>query len=207
MDIGVLGGTFDPIHFGHLKIAEEARMRLSLVKVLFIPAGRPALKTGRIMMPARHRTEMVKLAIAGKPYFELSPLEVDRPGVSYTVDTLALLQKQLGAEAKIFFIAGMDSLLELPEWKEAAKLVKLCHLVVVPRTGFEKPDLKALEASIPGLTRRVIYLDIETVDISSTDIRRRVARGLSIHNLVPDEVERYIGKHKLYRSEPSPTSA
>lgn len=199
MDIGILGGTFDPIHLGHLKIAEEARRQLNLSKVLFIPAGRPPLKKDGVIMSARHRTEMVRLAITGKPYFDLSALEVDRPGVSYTVDTLALLQKQLGAKTGLFFIAGMDSLLELPEWREAARLVKLCHLVVFPRPGFEKPDLKILEASIPGLTRGVVWLDMEPVDISSTDIRRRVAQGISIHDKVPAAVARYIKEHGLYR--------
>ncbi len=199
MDVGVLGGTFDPIHLGHLKIAEEARQQLGLDRVLFVPAGRPALKTDRIITPAHHRTEMVRLAIAGKPYLELSALEVDRLEVSYTVDTLASLQKQFGVEAKLFLIAGMDSLLDLPEWREAARLVKLCRLVVFPRTGYKKPDLKALEASIPGLTKSVALLDMEPVDISSTDIRGRVVRGLPIHELVSRAVERYIKEHGLYR--------
>ena len=199
MDVGVLGGTFDPIHLGHLKIAEEARQQLGLDRVLFVPAGRPALKTDRIITSAYHRTEMVRLAIAGKPYLELSALEIDRLEVSYTVDTLVSLQKQFGAEAKPFFIAGMDSLLDLPEWREAARLVKLCRLVVFPRTGYKKPDFKALEASIPGLTRSLVLLDMEPVDISSTDIRGRLARGLPIHEMVPKAVERYIEKHKLYR--------
>ena len=199
MDVGVLGGTFDPIHLGHLKIAEEARQQLGLDRVLFVPAGRPALKTDRIVTPAYHRTEMVRLAIAGKPYLELSALEIDRLEVSYTADTLASLQKQFGAEGKLFFIAGMDSLLDLPEWREAARLVKLCRLVVFPRTGCNKPDLKALEAFVPGLTRSLVLLDMEPVDISSTDIRGRLARGLPIHEMVPKAVERYIEKHKLYR--------
>jgi nicotinate-nucleotide adenylyltransferase len=184
---------------GHLKIAEEARRQLGLDWVLFVPAGRPALKTDRIITPAHHRIQMVRLAIAGKHYFELSALEVDRPGVSYTVDTLASLQKQFGAEAKLFFIAGMDSLLELPEWREAVRLVNICRLVVFPRAGYKKPDLKAMEASIIGLAKSMALLDMEPVDISSTDIRRRVAQGMSIHGLVPAAVERYIKAHRLYR--------
>ena len=199
MDVGVLGGTFDPIHLGHLKIAEEARRQLALDRVLFVPAGRPALKTDRIITPAHHRIQMVRLAIAGKPYFELSALEVGRPGASYTVDTLVLLRERLGMEAKIFFIAGMDSLLELPEWRETARLVKLCRLVVFPRAGYKKPNLKILEASIPGLIRSVIWLDMEPVDISSTDIRGRVARGLPIRSMVPDAVEIYIKEHQMYQ--------
>ena len=199
MNIGVLGGTFDPIHSGHLVIAEEARLRLRLAKVLFVPAGQPWLKTGRNITPAAHRVEMVKRAIAANPYFELSTVEVDRPGPSYTVETITILQQQLGAEARIFFLVGWDSLAELPEWKEPAKLIQLCKLVAVTRPGFSRPDLKALESSVPGVTQSVIWLDIPPVDISSSDIRNRVAQGLSIHGLVPEEVESYIKEQKLYR--------
>jgi nicotinate-nucleotide adenylyltransferase len=201
MDIGVLGGTFDPIHSGHLIIAEEARIRLKLAKILFVPAGQPWLKTGRAIAAVSHRVEMVKLALVGNPYFELSTIEVDQAEPSYTVDTLAILRRQLGTEAKIFFILGWDSLAELPQWKEPAKLIQFCKLVAVTRTGFSTPDLKAMEASVPGVTRSVVWLDMPPIDISSTDIRKRVALGLSIHGLVPNEVERYIKEQELYRGE------
>jgi len=199
MDIGVLGGTFDPVHAGHLVIAEEARLRLSLARVIFVPAGQPWLKTGRTITPAVHRVEMVRQAIAAKPYFELSIIEVDRPGPSYSVETITILQQQLGAEARFFFLVGWDSLAELPQWKEPDRLIQLCKVVAVTRPGFSRPDLKALESSVPGVTQSVVWLDIPPVDISSSDIRKRVAQGLSIHDLVSDEVESYIKEKKLYR--------
>ena len=199
MNIGVLGGTFDPVHAGHLVIAEEARLRLSLARVIFVPAGQPWLKTGRTLTPAVHRVEMVRQAIAAKPYFELSIIEVDRPGPSYSVETITILQQQLGAEARFFFLVGWDSLAELPQWKEPDRLIQLCKVVAVTRPGFSRPDLKALESSVPGVTQSVVWLDIPPVDISSSDIRKRVAQGLSIHDLVSDEVESYIKEKKLYR--------
>ncbi len=199
MDIGLLGGTFDPIHSGHLIIAEEARLKLRLARVLFVPAGQPWLKTGRTISPAAHRVEMVRGAIATNPHFELSTVEVDRPGTSYSVETIAILQQQMGAEATIFFLVGWDSLAELLQWKEPAKLIQLCKLVAVTRPGFSRPDLKTLEASVPGVIQSVIWLDIPPVDISSSDIRKRVAQGLSIHGLVPEGVESYIKEQKLYR--------
>lgn len=199
MKIGVLGGTFDPIHSGHLVIAEEARLRLSLAKVLFVPAGQPWLKTGRTITQAARRVEMVRLAIAARPYFELSSVDIDRPGPSYSVETIIILQQQLGAEAKIFFLVGWNSLAELPQWKEPGRLIRLCKVVAVTRPGFSRPDLKALESSVPGVTQSVVWLDMPPVDISSSDIRKRVAQGLSIHGLIPDEVEVYINEKKLYR--------
>lgn len=199
MNIGVLGGTFDPIHSAHLVIAEEARLRLGFAKVLFVPAGNPWLKTGRKITPASHRVEMVKRAIASDPYFELSTVEVGRPGPSLSVDTVAILQRQIGADAVLFFLVGWDNLVGLPQWKEPDRLVRLCKLVAVTRPGFSRPDLKALESSVPGVSGSVVWLDIPPMDISSSAIRDRVAQGLSIHGLVPDEVGSYIKENKLYR--------
>jgi nicotinate-nucleotide adenylyltransferase len=201
MNIGVLGGTFDPIHSGHLIIAEEARLKLSLAKVLFVPAGQPWLKTNRTITPANHRIEMVKRAIGTNSYFELSTVEVDHPRPSYSLETIIILQRQLGAEVRIFFLVGWDSLAELPKWKEPAKLIQLCKLVAITRPGFSRPDLKALESSVPGVTQSVVWLDIQPIDISSSDIRDRVAQGLSIHGLVPEGVESYIKEEKLYRKQ------
>ena len=200
MNIGILGGTFDPIHIGHLVVAEEARMKLGLSEVLFVPAGQPWLKQGRDITPAVHRVEMVRRAIADNPYFKLSTLEVERPGPSYTVDTLTLLHKQAGSAASLFFILGRDTFAELPLWKEPTKVIQLCRLVVPPRLGSR--DLKHLNATIPGLLDRVIQLDMPVIGISSSDIRQRIAQGLPIRYLVPAEVEKYIAEHKIY-----PTSA
>jgi nicotinate-nucleotide adenylyltransferase len=199
MNVGVLGGTYDPIHSGHLVIAEEARRKLELNRVIFVPTGQPWLKTNREITPAVHRLEMVRRAVNGKDNFELSTVEVDRPGPSYSVDSIAILKQQLGAEVKVFFLIGWDSLAELPQWHEPTRLIKLCKLVAVTRPGLSRPDLKLLESSIPGITENVVWLDIPPIDISSSDIRDRVAQGLSIHDLVPEVVESYIKENKLYR--------
>jgi nicotinate-nucleotide adenylyltransferase len=196
VNIGVLGGTFDPIHIGHLVVAEEARLKLGFKEVLFVPAGQPWRKLDRNITPAGHRVEMVRRAIAGNPYFKLCTLEIERPGPSYTVDTLTMLRKQLGSEASLFFIIGRDTLAELPLWKEPKKLVQLCRLVVAPRLGSK--DLKHLETSIPGLLDQVIQLDMPVIGISSSGIRQRIAQGLSIRYLVPAEVEKYITEQKIY---------
>lgn len=198
MNIGVLGGTFDPIHNGHLAMAEEVRSRLDLAVILFVPAGQPYLKIDSPVSPAEHRVQMVRLAIADKPHFKLSTTEVERPGATYTVDTMAELKSQLGAENDLFFILGWGSLAELPQWKEPSRLITLCRLVVVPRPGYPRPDLKALEALIPGLSQRVILMDKPEMDISASEIRDRVAQGLSISHLVPEPVASYIKEHKLY---------
>jgi len=198
MNIGVLGGTFDPIHNGHLLMAEEVRARLNLAEILFVPAGQPALKVASPILAAEHRVQMVRLAIADKPCFKLSTMEIERPGPSYTVDTIAELQAQLGAGNELFFILGWDNLAQLPQWKEPSQLIKLCCLVVAPKPGYPPPDLKALEAIIPGLSQRVMLMDKPEIDISASVIRDRVARGLSIRHLVPEPVNRYIKQHRLY---------
>jgi len=196
VNIGVLGGTFDPIHIGHLVVAEEARIKLELREVLLVPAGQPWLKLDRNITAAVHRVEMVRRAIADNPHFRLCALEVERPGLSYTVDTLTMLRKQLGSEASFFFILGRDTLAELPLWKEPEKLVQLCRLVVAPRLGSK--DLKHLETAVPGLLDKVIQLDMPVIGISSSGIRHRIAQGVSIRYLVPPEVEKYIREQRIY---------
>jgi len=199
MKIGVLGGTFDPIHIGHLKVAEEVTARLNLSEIIFMPAGQPWLKGDNPISLAEHRVEMVRLAIAGKPYFKLSTIEIDRAGPTYTVDTMAELRRQLGSGHELFFILGWDNLIQLPQWQEPSRLVKLCRLVAVPRVGYPDIDLSSLDAAIPGLSQRVFLLDSPRVDINASIIRQRVAQGLSIHHLVPEPVERYIKQHRLYK--------
>jgi len=198
MSIGILGGVFDPIHKGHLLVAEAAKDRLNLGVVLFVPAGQPWLKTNSSILDAEHRVQMVRLAIADKPYFKLSTMEIERDGPSYTVDTITGLRGQLGAEEEIFFILGWDNLAELPRWREPSRLIEMCHLVAVPRPGYPRPVLKALERAVPGLSQRVLLMDEPNIDISASEIRDRVAQGLSINHLVPAPVERYIKEHKLY---------
>jgi nicotinate-nucleotide adenylyltransferase len=198
MKTGILGGTFDPIHKGHLAVAEEVRLRLNLDEVLFIPVGQPWRKAGSPILPAEHRVKMVRLAIAGRPAFNLSTIEVDREGPSYTVDTLEGLQSARGGEDELFFIVGWDSLDDLPSWKAPEQIVRLCLLVAVPRPGCFPPDLDALENSIPGISERIILLDRPEIDVSASQIRGRVASGLPISGLVSEAVEVYIREHGLY---------
>ena len=198
MNIGVLGGTFDPIHMGHLIVAEEIRGQLDLAEVLFVPAGEPWLKTNNSISSAEHRVQMVRLAIADEPAFKLSTIEIERAGPSYTIDTIAQFNSQMGAGDKLFFILGWDNLMQLPQWREPSRLVQMCSLVAVPRVGYPSPDLNTLEAAISGLSQGVILLHTPQIEISSSEIRSRVARGLSIHHLVPEPVEKYIREHNLY---------
>lgn len=198
MRLGVLGGTFDPIHLGHLRVAEEVSAKLSLGEVIFMPAGQPWLKENNAISSAEHRREMVRLALADKTNFRLSTMEIDRPGPTYTVDTITELRRGLGATDELFFILGWDNLTQLPRWHEPSRLIKLCRLVAVPRVDYPPPDLKSLDAAIPGLSQRVILLDSPRIDINASEIRGMVGKGLSIHNLVPEAVEGYIKKHGLY---------
>ena len=198
MNIGVMGGTFDPIHKGHIIMAEEVRAQLNLDEVIFVPAGQPWLKADIPVSPAEHRLQMVSLAIADRPYFKLATLEIERDGPSYTVDTITELQGRLGTGVALFFVLGWDSLSQLPQWRDVSRLIRLCRLVAVPRPGYSLPDLKSMEASIPGLSKQLIVLDKPHIDISASDIRERVAQGLSIRHLVPKAVDEYIRQNKLY---------
>jgi len=198
VNIGVLGGTFDPVHKGHLAIAEGVRDRLSLAEVLFMPAGKPWLRVESPVSAAEHRVQMVRLAITDKPYFKLSAIEIERTGPTYTVDTIAELQAQFGAAAELYFILGWDSFYELPRWREPSRLVKMCHLVAVPRPGYPPPELSSLEAAVPGLKDSAIILNLPEIDISASKIRNRVAQGLPIEHLVPEPVAKYIREHGLY---------
>lgn len=198
MGIGVIGGTFDPIHIGHLIIAEEARVQLGLERVIFIPAGLPPHKLDWEISQAEHRLAMVELAIASNPRFSISRIDIERSGPCYTVDTIELLQKELGPGEEVHFIIGSDSLSEILTWHEPERLINLCYLAVVKRPGYEV-DLEELEELLPGISSRVRFIDAPLVGVSSTDIRRRVREGLSIKYQVPEKVEEYIYKHGLYR--------
>ena len=199
--IGVLGGTFDPIHTGHLIVAEDVREKLGLSEVLFVPAGKPwlKLKEEKTITDGEHRLAMVRLAIKGNPFFKVSTMELDRPGPSYSIDTILELKNKLGPAVEIYFIAGPDALAELPRWKEPARLIEACRVVGIGRPGYAKVDLSVLDMAVPGVAKRIMMLDVPQIDISSKEIRKRVARGLSIRHLVPKAVEKYIQKYKLYR--------
>jgi nicotinate-nucleotide adenylyltransferase len=196
--IGVIGGTFDPIHYGHLAAAEEARVKVELERVIFVVAGLPPHKLDEEVTPVEHRLAMVGLGIESNSYFEISRVDIERPGPSYTVDTMSILQEQWGEETELFFVMGLDSLVELPTWHEPQRLVRLCRLIAVRRPGF-RADLAQLEATVPGISSRLQIIDMPEVDISSTDLQRRVREGLPIKYQVPDKVERYIEEHRLYR--------
>ncbi len=199
MRVGILGGTFDPIHLGHLVAAQEVLYDLQLDRVLFVPAGEPPHKQPGGASPATHRARMVELAIASNPGFGLSLVDVKRPGKSYTVDTLRILQEELGPSAQLFFIVGMDSLAELPTWKDPAQLISLCRLVVVNRPPYPPVDVSLLEETVPGISSRVDTVNMPGIAIAASDLRRRVARGAPIKYQVPEPVEQYILENGLYR--------
>ena len=198
--LGLLGGTFDPPHYGHLLAAQEVAWRLHIDRVLFLPARQNPLKRGEPSSSARDRCEMVALAIADNPTFELSRLDLDRPPPSYTADLLRALQSP---EHELFFLLGADILPELPKWREPREILQLARLVVVNRPGAPSPDLDSLEAVLPGVQERAEHVRIPGVDVSSHEIRKRVAAGKPIRYLTPPAVERYIMERRLYR-RPTP---
>jgi nicotinate-nucleotide adenylyltransferase len=208
--IGVLGGTFDPIHVGHLALAEEAREALGLEQVRFIPAGAPWQKADRDVSPVEHRLAMVELAIAGAPRFAASRLEIDRPGPTHTADTLEALgraERDAGREPDLWFLLSTEAIRGLATWHEPDRVLRLARLAVAPRPTPGGPrgltnDARAAfeEVGLPGLELgdRVVMLDGPWLDVSSSAIRDRVRAGRSIRYLVPDAVAAYIGDHGLY---------
>lgn len=196
-----MGGSFDPPHYGHLIIAETVREALDLDVVMFMPAGQQPLKTDRFTLTAGDRVEMVRLAIEGNPGFSLSTLEAERPGSSYTVDTLRELRARWGgAQPAVWFIVGADSLASLPRWRDPPGIMALARMAVVRRPDVEV-DMAALTERIPGIENGVDWIDAPLVDISSTEIRRRAMEGRSIRYRVPERVREYIERHGLYRSQ------
>ena len=200
MRVGVFGGTFDPIHLGHLAVARSIQSSLGLDNVIFVPAGQPWLKADTPVSRVKDRVQMLRLALARRRAFELSTIEADRPGPSYTVDTIETLQRQLGSDADLFFLLGSDALMDIARWKEPQRLIQLCQLVAFARPGFGLPTMEALEAAVPGISLRVVFAEVPQVNIRATDIRCRIAEGRSIQRLVPRAVERYILEHGLYEA-------
>ncbi|MBI5652916.1 MAG: nicotinate-nucleotide adenylyltransferase [Chloroflexi bacterium] len=197
--IGVLGGTFDPPHNGHLAIAQNALTQLDLAQVVFAPTHLPPHKIHNHITPIEHRVEMVRRAIAPFPRFVLSRVDVDRAGPTYTVDTLKILRAGWDQAAEIFFIMGLDSLANLLTWHQPEKIIALCKLAVFARPGFDA-DLDPLESRLPGLRARVVFLQSAPLDIAASDLQMRVRAGLSIAQFVPESVAAYIAAQGLYRA-------
>jgi nicotinate-nucleotide adenylyltransferase len=194
--LGILGGTFDPPHVGHLVLAENARVQLALDRILFVLAGQPPHKPRQPITGGVRRAEMVEAAIAGNDAFCVSRVDLERPGPHYTVDTLALLHDR-HPDAEFFFLMGGDSLEEFPHWRDAPGILRQTRLAVMPRWG-ARPDMERLERAVPGISQRLSWLDVPTLDISSTELRRRVRQDLPLRYLVPAAVETYIQALGLY---------
>lgn len=191
MKLGVLGGTFDPIHNAHLLLAEQAREQLGLKKVFFIPAGDPWRKAFRRVVPAQHRLAMTQLAVKDDPGFLVDDCEIKRQGPTYTADTLRDLHKR-HAKDELYLLLGEDALADLPFWRDPESIAEEAHIVSAPRGGVVLPEL-------PFDADRVVRIKMPYLEISSTDIRARAKAGKSLRYLVPDAVADYINEHKLYR--------
>ena len=195
--IGIMGGTFDPIHNGHLIIAENSRINFNLEKILFIPTGLPAHKIENEITYSDYRYEMVLLSINSNPYFTVSPMEIERMGITYTIDTIKNLQK-LNKNAEYYFIMGEDSLYNFHKWKDYRELLNICKFIVAKRKN-ENSKLEERIKELNNICENSIYLlESPMIDISSTDIRERIIQNKPIKYLVPEAVELYIKKHGLY---------
>lgn len=199
MKIGILGGTFDPIHLGHLATAETVREIFSLDEILFIPAARPPHKVKNHVTPEVHRLMMTYLATKSNEKFQVSPMEILRDGLSYTLNTINELHKKFGASTELFFIIGADSLKDLPTWYHSRELVSTCHFIATTRPNVEVnfDDVKKFFGELGQ--KNIHQVTTPGIEISSTEIRRRVKQGLSIKYLVPEVVEEYILKEQLYK--------
>lgn len=196
MRIGIMGGTFDPIHMGHLAIARAAAEQLDLDRVLFIPTGNPNFKQGRRIAPAHDRARMVELAIADEPLFEVDGREVERPGVTYTIETLQELRES-HPDDSLFLILGADSAATLPKWKKTDEIAGMCTIVVAQRPGY--PSVSANDTALGGLIAyNVEVVDAPRIDVSSSSVRERIACGDPFQELVPQGVSEYIVEHNLY---------
>jgi nicotinate-nucleotide adenylyltransferase len=205
--VGILGGTFDPVHIGHLAVGEEAREALGLDEVLFVPAGLPPHKQDRVITPAHHRVAMLELAIRDNDRFSLSRVEIDRAGPSWTVDTVAALvadAERAGTAIDVTLILSAESWAGFAGWRSPERLLSLCRIAVVPRAGFDvsppraTPAAAGVEPNGPASRQAVQFLDGPRLRVSSSEIRARLAAGRSVRYLVPDAVIRYIGDHGLY---------
>lgn len=195
MRLGVLGGTFDPVHVGHLALGRVARDQLALDQVLFVPAGQPWRKPDREITPDEHRLAMVRLAVEGESAFAVSTMELEREGPSYTADTLEAVHRER-PDDELFFIVGQDALADLPHWVRPERIIELARLAVARRPGAPAVPADALR----GLRERVVWLEMPPLDVSATEIRRRLRKGESVDGMLPPAVEVYIRENRLYRT-------
>ncbi len=225
--LGLLGGSFNPVHNGHLAIARQTREALGLDRILFIPTSHPPHKPNDNLAPTQDRYEMVRLAIASDPYFAISDVEIRRPGKSYSIDTIRLLQQEYGAQTQLLFLIGLDAFLDFPSWRKPLTLLELCPFVVLSRPGqsFRSLSTVALLPPIPQSSladldagrisqfeaplgkQRLICLQLPPCAVSASDIRARIRRGLPVANLLPPLVESYILQHHLYQEERDRTNS
>lgn len=200
--IAIMGGTFDPIHHGHLVAAEAVRHRFKVDKVIFMPAGQPAHKTNKKVTHNEHRYLMTVLATMRNENFEVSRIEIDRPGLTYTIDTIEALKKLCRPDVRLYFITGADAIHQIMTWKEPERLLQLCDFVAVTRPGYDTSKLYADVGKIrEKYSSRIHYMEVPALAISSSDIRERARRGEPIKYLLPQEVEDYIHKFGLYQDE------
>jgi len=199
--LAIMGGTFDPIHYGHLVAAEAARDQFRLDRVVFVPSGVPPHKKAYPVTEPRHRYLMTVLAAASNPFFEVSRVEIDRPGFSYAVDTVAEFRRVYGTGNQLYFITGADAILEILTWKKVDKLMSLCEFIAATRPGYHLQLDATLEKFPLEARGRIHLMEVPALAISSTDIRRRVREGRPVKYLLPETVEQYILKNKLYVEE------
>lgn len=198
--VGIMGGTFDPIHYGHLVTAEAVRYKFNLSRVIFVPSGNPPHKVARTITEKKHRYLMTVLATVTNPNFEVSTIELNKEGYTYTVDTMKEFKNLYGENFEFYFITGADAILEILTWKDIDILLNICNFVAATRPGFNNKDLDdKLEYIEDRYGRSIFKVEVPSLAISSTDIRRRVTEGEPIKYLLPEAVERYIQKNHLYR--------
>lgn len=202
--LGIMGGTFDPVHYGHMVIAECARHEFQLDRVVFVPSGQPAHKKGYFITGAEDRYRMVELAVAGNPHFTISREELDRAGPTYAVDTLKNFRQLFGSQTELFFITGADAIVEILTWKRVDEVMGLCSFIAATRPGYSLPQLNsAIGLLPPDFQNKIFTFEIPGIAVSSTDIRQRVKMGQPVKYLLPETVEKYIFENKIYDLEPN----
>ena len=199
--IGIMGGTFDPIHYGHLVTAETARSEFALEKVIFVPSGKPPHKSEAMVTRKEQRYLMTVLATAANPYFEVSRVEIERPGQSYAIDTVREFKSKMDEDSELYFITGADAIFEIVTWKDVDGLFDRCTFIAATRPGFNLDALreKLLKRLPIEYLKKIIPLEVPAMAISSTDIRQRIRNNRTVKYLLPEEVENFIYKNKLYR--------